>query len=236
MKMRVLGIIPARGGSKGVPDKNIRPLGGKPLLVYTAEQALAARLLTRVVLSTDDLRIAEVGRAAGVEVPFMRPAALATDEAKSLPVVLHALEWVEAQEGQEYDAVMMLQPTTPFRLASDIDKAIELLEETGADSVISVTDVGPFHPARMKYLSGDRLIDPPFCEAYENQPRQELPPMYIRSGDIYLTRREVLLQNSFKGADCRALIIEPERAVNIDSLSDFRYAEFLMLRGEIQGQ
>ncbi len=231
--MRVLGIIPARGGSKGVPDKNIRPLAGKPLLVYTAEQALASRRLTRVILSTDAPQIAEVGRAAGLEVPFMRPAELATDEAKSLPVILHALQWAEEQEGETYDAVMMLQPTTPFRRAGDIDRAVEILEETGADSVISVTDVGPFHPARMKFLSGDRLIDPPFCEAYENQPRQELQPMYIRSGDIYLTRREVLFQNSFKGGDCRALFIEPERAVNIDSPSDFRYAEFLMKSGEI---
>ncbi len=226
--MRVLAVIPARGGSKGVPLKNIRPLAGKPLLAYTAEQALQSQSLSRVLLSTDDARIAEVGRACGLEVPFMRPASLAGDSAKSLPVILHALQWVEEEEGQCYDAVMMLQPTTPFRQAADIDAAVALLKKTGADSVISVTDVGPFHPARMKYLQGDRLIDPPFCEAYENQPRQELKPMYIRSGDIYLTRREVLLGGSFKGKDCRALLIDSHRAVNIDSLRDFIYAEFLL--------
>jgi CMP-N-acetylneuraminic acid synthetase len=102
-----------------------------------------------------------------------------------------------------------------------------LLEETGADSVISVVDVEGHHPARMKYLHEGRLIDPDFCEAYENQPRQELEPMYLRNGMIYLTRREVLLQNSFKGNDCRALIVESERSVNIDTPLDFAYADFL---------
>ncbi len=229
--MRVLAVVPARGGSKGVPDKNIRPLAGKPLLAYTAEQALRSRKLSRVLLSTDDPRIAKVGKAYGLEVPFSRPAELATDTAGSLPVVLHALQWVEEEEDRVYDAVMMLQPTTPFRRVTDIDKAIDLLEKTGADSVISVTEVGAFHPARMKYLEGDRLIDPPFCEAYENQPRQELPPMYIRSGDIYLTRRATLLNKSFKGSDCRALFIDASRAVNIDTLRDFVYAEFLIEKG-----
>ncbi len=231
--LKVLGVIPARGGSKGVPRKNIRLLAGKPLLAYTAEAALGSRLLSRVLLSTDDPQIAEVGRACGLEAPFLRPAELATDKAGSLPVVLHALQWAEAEEGVLYDAVMMLQPTTPFRRVDDIDGAIELLEISGADSVISVTEVGAFHPARMKYLEGDRLIDPPFCEAYENQARQELRPMYIRSGDVYLTRRRVLLSGSFKGSDSRAWVIEPERAVNIDDIRDFEYAEYLLQKGKI---
>lgn len=102
--------------------------------------------------------------------------------------------------------------------------------ETGADSVISVVDVEGHHPARMKYLEGDRLIDPDFCEAYENQPRQELRTMYIRNGAIYLTRRDVLMAGSFKGKDCRALIMESERSVNIDNMLDFDYAAFLLSR------
>lgn len=229
--MKVLAVIPARGGSKGVPYKNIRPLAGRPLLAYTADAALKAQLLQRVILSTDDPRIAEVGKACGLEAPFLRPPELATDTAKSLPVIQHALLWAEQNDNCTYEAVMMLQPTTPFRRAQDIDLAIKKLTTTGADSVISVVEVGPFHPARMKYLKDDRLIDPPFGEAYENQPRQELPPMYIRSGDIYLTQRQTLMANSFKGKDCRALIIDPLRAVNIDSLLDFTYAEFLLKEG-----
>lgn len=227
--MRVLGVIPARGGSKGVPHKNIRPLGGVPLIGHTITAARASRL-ARTVLSTDDAAIAEVARAHGIDV-IDRPAELATDSAKSLPVMQHALTTAEAEDRVVYDAVMMLQPTTPWRTTSDIDEAIARLEATGADSVISVVDVEGHHPARMKYLEGDRLVDPPFCEAYENQPRQELRPMYIRNGAIYLTRRAVLLGGSFKGKDCRAQVMPVERSINIDTLLDFRYAEWLLAEG-----
>jgi len=224
--MKVLGIIPARGGSKGVPGKNIKPLAGKPLIVYTIETALASQL-TDVVVSTDDDSIASVAREAGANVPFRRPAELSSDSARSIPVAQHALRFMEEANSVEYDATMLLQPTAPFRTVEDINRAVELLKASGADSVISVQDVEAFHPARMKYLEGDRLIDPPFGEAYENQSRQELPPMYIRNGAIYLTRRNVLLNNSYKGIDCRALIMPPERSVNIDTVHDFEYAEWV---------
>lgn len=224
--MKVLGIIPARGGSKGVPRKNIRPLAGKPLIVYTIEAALASRL-SEVIVSTDDEEIAEVGTKAGAKVPFIRPADLSGDAAKSIPVAQHALAYMESVNGMTYDAIMLLQPTAPFRTAADIDKALNLLEASAADSVISVQDVEAFHPARMKYLEGGRLVDPPFCEDYENQARQELRPMYIRNGAIYLTRREVLLKDSYKGNDCRALLMPAERSVNIDTMHDFDYAEWV---------
>jgi CMP-N,N'-diacetyllegionaminic acid synthase len=224
--MKVLGIIPARGGSKGVPGKNIRPLNGKPLIVYTIEAALASRL-TDVIVSTDDDAIANVAREAGANVPFRRPAELSGDSARSIPVAQHALKFMEEVNNTVYDAIMLLQPTAPFRTVEDINRALDILEATGADSVISVQDVEAFHPARMKYLDGDKLIDPPFCEAYENQGRQELRPMYIRNGAIYLTRRDVLLGGSYKGDDCRALIMPPERSVNIDSIHDFEYAEWV---------
>lgn len=224
--MKVLGVIPARGGSKGVKNKNIKPLAGKPLIAYTIEAAQHSQLTTAIV-STDSEDIAEVSRQYGAWVPFLRPTNLATDSAKAIPVIQHALRFVEEQEGVTYDAVMMLQPTTPFRTGEDIDKALKLLERTGADSVISVVDAGAHHPARMKYLEGNRLIDPPYCEAYENQPRQELRPMYLRNGAVYLTRRNVLLRNSFKGSDCCALIMPEERSVNIDTPLDFDYAEWI---------
>src|SRR5690606_35310248 len=135
--MKVLGIIPARGGSKGVPGKNIRPLNGKPLIVYTIEAALASRL-TDVIVSTDDDAIANVAREAGANVPFRRPAELSGDSARSIPVAQHALKFMEEVNNTVYDAIMLLQPTAPFRTVEDINCALDILEATGADSVISV--------------------------------------------------------------------------------------------------
>src|SRR5262245_47339603 len=137
---RVLGLVPARGGSKGVPRKNIRLMADKPLLQYTAEAAPAARRLTRVVLSTDDETIARVGRGCGLDVPFVRPAHLAEDATPMLPVVQHALQWFD-DNGVRFDAVCLLQPTSPLRRAADIDHCIEMLDATGADSVVTVLPV-----------------------------------------------------------------------------------------------
>lgn len=229
--MRSLAVVPARGGSKGVPGKNIRDLGGRPLIVHTIEAALGSARLSRVVVSTDDDGIAEVAAAAGADVPFRRPAELATDSARAVPVIQHAVGALEDAGDEPYDVVVMLQPTSPFRTPGDIDGALELLERSGADSVISVVDVGGHHPARMKFLDGDRLVDPPFAEAYENQPRQELTPMVLRNGAIYATRRSVLDAGGFKGADCRAWVMPEARSANIDTETDFRFAEWLLAQG-----
>ncbi|MFN3324111.1 MAG: cytidylyltransferase domain-containing protein [Bryobacteraceae bacterium] len=227
--MRVLGIIPARGGSKAIPRKNLAPLLGKPLLAYTADAALAARRLARVILSTEDDEIAETGRSLGLEVPFRRPPELACDDTPTIAVLQDAVRHLETS-GETYDAVMTLQPTTPFRQAADIDGAVNLLERTGADSVISFVDVGERHPARMKFVEPDgRVLDPPFAERFEGQPRQQLPPMYLREGSIYLTRCGVLMeQNSLKGRDCRAWIVPQERACNIDTPFDLFVAEQIL--------
>lgn len=227
--MKVLGIVTARGGSKGIPHKNIALLKDKPLLYYTAESALASRYLTKIILSTDDLGIAEVGREVGLEVPFIRPAALALDDTPTIPVLQHAVRFLESK-GFIFDAVFVLQPTNPLRLTSDIDGAIELLEETGADSVISFSNVGEKHPARMKYINDNgRVIDPLFSEVFEGQPRQQLKEMFLRDGSVYVTRIKVLMdQNSLKGSDSRAWIIPPERACNIDSPLDLFIAECLL--------
>jgi len=227
--MRVLGIVTARGGSKGIPRKNIVPLLGKPLLAYTIEAALAAKRLTRTILSTDDEEIARVGRALGVDVPFMRPPELARDETPTIPVLQDALHRLEVA-GEAYDAVFTLQPTTPLRRAEDIDGAVELLERSGADSVISFVAVGERHPARMKFITADgRVTDPPFAEEFEGQRRQDLPELYLREGSVYLTRRAILMeQGSLKGTDCRAWIVPPERACNIDTPFDLFLAEQLL--------
>jgi len=227
--MRVLGIVTARGGSKGIPRKNIVPLLGRPLLAYTADAALAARRLTRVILSTEDEEIAEVGRRCGLEVPFMRPPDLARDDTPTIPVLQDAVRRLEAL-GDRYDAVLTLQPTNPLRTPGDIDGAIALMEATGADSVISFVDVGEKHPARMKYIDNEgRVMDPPFAEALEGQRRQDLPRLYLREGSIYLTRRDILmLSGSLKGNHCRAWIIPDERALNIDTPFDLFLVEQLI--------
>jgi CMP-N,N'-diacetyllegionaminic acid synthase len=222
--------VPARGGSKGIPRKNLRLLAERPLLEYTAEAALKARNLSLVILSTDDPEIAEVGKRCGLQVPFLRPAELAQDTTPMLPVVQHVVNWLDNQE-HCFDAVCLLQPTNPLRLPEDIDGAIGRLEETGADSVISFVEVGDNHPARMKYITPEgRVIDPPFAEQVEGQRRQELPKLYLRDGSIYLTRRSVLTeQNSLKGRDCRAWIVPAERACNIDTPFDLFIAEQMVM-------
>lgn len=228
--MQILGIIPARGGSKGVQGKNIKELAGKPLINHTIDAALASRLV-KTIVSTDDEGIAAVARKAGAEVPFVRPVDIASDTAKSIDVALHALRVMEKLDNMQYDAIMLLQPTAPFKTTADIDAAISILEgNSEADSVISVVDVLAHHPARMKYLEDGKLIDPPFCEAYENQNRQELKPMYIRNGAIYLTKRATLLNNSYKGNICMAHVMPNVRSVNIDTLHDFDAAEWTYQR------
>jgi CMP-N,N'-diacetyllegionaminic acid synthase len=229
--MRILGLIPARGGSKGVPRKNARLLAGKPLLKYTAQAALAARRLDRVVLSTEDEEIAKLGRSCGIEVPFLRPTELAQDTTPTLPVVQHAVRVLEIA-GDHFDAICLLQPTSPLRRASDIDEAVGLLERTQADSVISFVEVGSWHPAHMKYLTAEgRVIQPPFAEEVEGQRRQDLPKLYLPDGSIYLTRTAVVMErNSLRGDHCQALAISEERACDIDTPFDLFIAEQLLKR------
>jgi CMP-N-acetylneuraminic acid synthetase len=227
--IRVLGIVPARGGSKGIPRKNIAPLAGRPLLAYTAVSAQRAKLLSRVILSTEDDEIAEAGRQLGLEVPFMRPPELAQDDTPGIAVLQHAVLELE-REGERFDAIFVLQPTNPLRRPEDIDGAIRLLDRTGADSVIAFVDVGERHPARMKYIDADgRVVDPPFCERVEGQRRQELPKLYLREGSVYLTRRDVLMiHGSLKGRDCRAWLVPQDRSCNIDEPFDLVLAELLL--------
>ncbi len=223
----VIAIIPARGGSKGVPRKNVAPLAGRPLIAYSIDAARQARSLTRVIISTDDEEIGRISRECGGEVPFVRPAALATDDARTLPVIQHAVNWVEHHESRLFDIIVLLQPTTPLRTAEDIDRGIQLLLETGADSVVSVVDVGGMHPFRMKRLLPDGRLINYIDQGFEDmRPRQELPPVYIRSGALYISRRDVVMkQGTMVGEDCRGMVFPPERAINIDTMGDLMQAE-----------
>lgn len=224
--MRVLGVITARGGSKGVPRKNIRLLGGRPLIAWTAEAALQARLLTRTVLSTDDVEIAEVGRAAGLDVPFMRPAEMATDRAPTLPVVQHAVTVLEGS-GDRYDAICLLQPTSPFRPAGLIDACVERLAATGADSVVTVLPVPAEYNPHWVYFAtpaGDLVLAT--GEVSPIARRQDLPAAYHREGSVYVVRRDVLMEgNSLYGARMAGLEMDAALHVNIDTPADWALAE-----------
>jgi len=227
--MRVIGLVPARGGSKGVPRKNIKPLAGKPLLAYTAASALAATLLDRVILSTEDEEIAGVGKRFGLEVPFMRPAELAADGTPSVLVVKHALEWL-ARHGETYDAVCLLQPTHPFRLPADIDGCIRMLGDTGADAVVTVSAVPPeYNPHWVFFRAGDGFLRLSTGEAAPIPRRQELPPAFHREGSVYVTRCSVLnAADSLLGERLAGYPVEAARSVNIDTAEDWARAEELL--------
>lgn len=227
--MRVLGLIPARGGSKGVPRKNIKPLAGKPLLAYTAEAALAARHLTRVMLSTEDEEIAAVGRTCGLDVPFLRPAELAQDTTPSLPVVQHALRWLREQ-GETFDALCLLQPTNPLRRAADIDACLALFAAQQADTVFTVLRVPAEHnPHWVYFKTDDGSLQLNTGEAAPIPRRQDLPIAYHREGSVYVTRTEIVLeQNSLYGARVLGFEIDPAHSVNIDTLADWQRAEEML--------
>jgi len=232
--MTVLGLIPARGGSKGIPHKNIRLLSGKPLLQYTVDAARAARRLTHLVLSTDDEAIARVGRACGVDVPFLRPAELAEDSTPTLPVVQHALRWY-ADRGRAFDAVCLLQPTNPLRRTSDIDRCIERLEDSGADSVITMVEVpAEFNPHWVFFEQADGSVRLSTGERTPIARRQDLPRALHREGSVYVTRSRVVLEsNSLYGERIVPYVVRGEDSVNIDDAADWQIAEARLAKSEI---
>lgn len=224
--MRVLGLIPARGGSKGVPRKNIRLLGNKPLLQYTIDAAKAATRLTDVVLSTDDDEIAKCGVQLGVEVPFMRPDYLATDEASSIDVVVDVIERLR-QIGREYDAVCLLQPTSPFRSFDAIDEAIAKFENGNTDSLLSVLEVPhEYNPHWVYEQEANGALRISTGEKEIIKRRQDLPKAFYRDGSIYLTKTKILIeQKSFYGDSIGFVQSDPQYACNIDTMKDWEKAE-----------
>lgn len=227
--MRILAVITARGGSKGVPRKNVRPLAGRPLVAHSVDCALAlGSRLHRVIVSTDDSEIADAARAAGAEVPFMRPAELAADKAPTLPVLQHAVAFVEAEEGQKLDWVLLLQPTTPLRRPSDVAACIDLALSSDCDSVISLVEVVSSHPVFVKKLQ-QGAIQPFVIEEPEGLRRQDRgEPAYIRNGAVYLSRRDVIMGGSIWGRRSLGYVMPDERSVNIDSELEFKLAELLL--------
>jgi CMP-N,N'-diacetyllegionaminic acid synthase len=227
--MKILGLIPARGGSKGIPGKNIKALGGKPLLAYTFDSAQESKLLSRVVLSSDDSDIIAVANQIGLEVPFTRPENLANDQSPTLPVIAHALRFFE-EKGEKFDAVCLLQTTYPFRRKGLIDDAIKEFIRTNAEALVSVLPVphefNPhwvFEPGQNGFLeiaTGEKQIIPR---------RQDLPTSFFRDGAIYITKSEVILsKNSILSEKLAYIVGDESRYVNLDTFDDWKKAEILV--------
>ena len=229
--MTVLAIIPARGGSKGVPRKNVRLLAGKPLLAHTVEAARSSERIARLIVSTDDTEIAQEARAYGAEVPFMRPAALASDTASTIAVAQHAVQTLETYGDTVFEVILLLQPTAPLRQSDDIDGALALLEDDAVDSVVSFYAAEHVHPYYMYTIEDSR--PKPFMPVPQHiTRRQDFPAVYVRNGAIYAVRRTVLFEhNSFLGPNLRAYLMPYERSINVDTEMDLRFAEFLLTHG-----
>jgi CMP-N,N'-diacetyllegionaminic acid synthase len=226
--LRILTVITARGGSKTIPRKNLSIVGGKPLIAWTIEAAKASPSLARILVSTDDEEIGEIARRWGAEVPFIRPAELAGDTSPHIPVVQHAVRWVEAHEGGKPDGILLLQPTTPLRTSEDIEGAIRLMLEKGCDSVLSVCEAAS-HP----YLT-KRITKQGFIEDFSDTPegylaRQALPPAYALNGALYLARRDVLMEEgTFQTGSTCAYIMPPERSLDIDTPWDLFLVDLIL--------
>lgn len=217
--------MPARGGSKGVPGKNTRLLAGRPLLEYTARAALASGVLHRIVLSTDSVEIADCGRRAGLEVPFMRPPALAGDDTPMLPVVEHALDELRRQ-GWEPATVVLLQPTSPLRTPEHIRAAVERLHQTGADSVVSVVAVPQYLSPDYVMRLEDGRLRPFLPDGVHVTRRQDARPAYVRDGTVYAFRTTTLRRfGAIYGEDCRPLLVDAAESLSIDTAADWAAAE-----------
>lgn len=219
MSARIVAIIPARGGSKGIPRKNLAELGGKPMLAWSVAAALDSGVVDRVIVSTDDVEIAQAARAAGAETPFMRPPAIAHDNVHAVHVVLHALDWLREQGEAEPEGAMMLLPTSPLRQPSDVRAAVELFDAQQADAVISLADLGKYM-TNLRFLHGVRLemVAP---GENRNAQRQGLQKLYGVNGSVFLARPPVLrATGSFHVENALGYVMDSLRSTDINSEAD----------------
>jgi len=223
--MKILAIIPARGGSKGVPGKNSKILGDKPLIAYSIEQAVASTIFAKIIVSTDDEAIAKIALDFGAEVPFIRPSSLATDAASSISVVQHAVEFFEFKN-EFFDAICLLQATSPFREKGFINKAVEKFSSTDLDALVSVLPVPhELNPHWVFEPNAEGILKVATGENEIIKRRQELPKAFFRDGAIYLTKMEFIQQGTFYGEHLGYIESNPDLYVNIDTLEDWILAE-----------
>lgn len=232
--MKILGIIPARAGSKRIPGKNMRALGGKPLTGWVLDAAFAATRLDAIAVSSDDPDVlALAGRSPGC-FAIARPAELASDTAPAIGYVQHALEWMARHQGRHFDGVAILQPSSPFTEPEDIDATVSLLDRSGASSAVTVVKLDhAIHPVKLKLLDGDRLL--PFLEDERGRmAAHELPDIYVRNCAVYAARSELVAQGQIIGDDCRAVLMPRERSLDINDPIDLELAEFMLQRQQAQ--
>jgi YrbI family 3-deoxy-D-manno-octulosonate 8-phosphate phosphatase len=236
--MQILALIPARGGSKSIPRKNIKPLVGYPLIAYSIAAALQSRQVTRTLVSTDDVEIARIAQNYGAEVPCLRPPEYAKDNTPDFPVFTHALSWLKENESYQPDLVVQLRPTSPLRPPECVDQAVQtLLDHPEADSVRGVIPSGQ-NPYKMWQITSQGRMNPlltlPGIEEPFNAPRQELPQTYWQTGHIDAIRITTILEkNSLSGEIIYPLYIDPRYAVDIDTLRDWQRAEWIISQGEL---
>lgn len=224
-EQNIVGIIPARGGSKGLPRKNIKILAGKPLIVYTIEAALHSKKLNRIIVSTEDKEIADVSREYGAEV-IIRPQDLAKDTTPTEPVIKHVVSFLKS-EGYKADIIVTLQPTSPFRTSNQIDDAINEICFDNVDSVIGLKEVKE-HPYKMKKIENGHVV--PFLKIYlQSNRRQDIPPLYKENGAIYITKYDFLMnEGKIIGGNMRPFLMSNETSIDIDTHLDFKIAECLL--------
>lgn len=229
--MYVLGVIPARGGSKSVPRKNIRLLADKPLIAYTIETAQNCKMLNRTVVSTDDEEIADIAKKYGGDVPFMRPKDLALDVTPMFPVLQHAVSFIEKNENVPVDVIVLLDPTSPSRRIEDIEECIQKLERENVDSVVTICEVDHNPYFVMMELDGDRLV-PLIKSDKVITRRQDAPIVYRLNAAVYAIKRDVLMNADKIITDNTLAVIMPtERSIHIDHEIDFEFAEYLLEKG-----
>ncbi len=225
---RILALIPARGGSKGIPHKNITPLAGEPLIKYSIDAALQSKYIDYVLISTDDAEIAEISKKFGAKVPFLRPKELASDTAKTIDAVLHAIETLQ-EAGETFDSLVLLQPTSPLRTAEDIDGAVETFYQNNRRPVVSVSEVSD-HPILIRTIEqtpeGERLK--PLLEGSSTVRRQDMPPFYRVNGSIYINPFEEIRRTTSFNDNPVPFVVPTSRSVDIDEPLDLVLAEFRM--------
>lgn len=232
-KKNIVAVIPAKGFSRSLPNKNIKKLLGKPLIYYSIKAALESKLIDRVILSTDSQEMAKIARRYGAEAPFLRPAILATDTAHTPPVIEHTLKFLEKKENYHADIAITLQPTSPLREKGVIDKMIRILVRGKYDSVISVVDVGGYHPWWMFKTKRDRLVPflklPPKADPY-NLERQQLPKVFKQNGSVYVTKTKALFEkdNIIIDENCGFYLMDEVHSLDIDTREDILLVEMAM--------
>jgi len=231
---RILGITLAREGSKGIPRKNLINVGGKPLIAYTIREALRSKHLSRYVVSTDGLETQALALSLGAESPFLMPSKFSEDTSTSVEALQHAVNFLELQEEKRYDIIVEIMATNPLKIAEDIDGCIEKLIATNADTVIAVHRLIDQHPARVKKIVDDKIMD--FCvpETLESRRQDLAPEAYIRSGSVYVMTRSELMEEGrrYGSHNSRPYILPPERSVNIDSNTDLLIAELMIVNAQ----